>query len=271
MICVNCNAENHADAKFCTSCGQPFNQGNVQTGDLGVNQGNVGTGQPVQPAEPNPTVEKAKVIGQSFWKYFLAGLKAPYRMSLTVGSQQADLINGLITLILFALFVPFTGYLATNHYANSFLGSFSSTVKPPFFESVIKPFIFMVIFIAILVAILFAVSRLMKSEIDFMAVFTRFMTFMIIPAGLVTLAFVVSLVNAYVFGGFLIFLAFSIMFLSGVASIFSIKTTTTHPGGIDVIYVIIIHYIILFIVLIIFGDAMIGQLTNELDSLFSFF
>ncbi|HHU19111.1 MAG TPA: zinc ribbon domain-containing protein [Bacilli bacterium] len=274
MICGKCQTVNDSNAKFCVNCGKQIDHLNqkpagadpviVAETQQGPVNANVNTEQPVQPVqpvqptEPNPTVEKAKEIGQSFWNYFLTGLKAPYKSSLSVGAEQADLINGLITLILFSLFIPLTGYRAANH----LLGNFGS---PPFFDTVVLPFLLFIIFIAIIVAVLFAVSRLMKSEIDFMEVFTRFMTFMIIPAGLATFAFLVSIFNAYNFASLLLVSVFLTMFLASIGSIFSIKETKQNPGGLDVIYVVIIHFVIIGIVLALFGDAILGGMMNELN------
>src|SRR5699024_7041323 len=111
----------------------------------------------------------------------------------------------------------------------------------------------------------FAVARLMKSEIDFMQVFTRFMTFMIIPAGLAVLTFIVSIFNAYLFSTLLLALIFLTVSLASIGTIFTIKETKEKSGGLDVMYVVIIHFLIISLVLGLFGDALLGQLMNQLN------
>lgn len=274
MICGKCQTVNDANAKFCVNCGKQIDHlkrkpvevegdGDVQTDEVVVTEveatadvagagASAGGHKPMPAREPDPVVEKAKEIGQSFLNYLLDGVKAPFQASKNVGAEQADLINGLITLLIFSLFIPFSVFV------------FGRWGRPPFFATVVVPFFLFIIFMAITVGIIFGVSRLMKSEIDFLAVFTRFMTFMIIPAGLAVLTFIVSIFNAYLFTGLLLLLIFLIVSLASVGTIFTIKETNEKSGGLDVTYVIIIHFLIISLVLALFGDALLGQLMNQM-------
>lgn len=281
MICGKCQTVNDSNAKFCVNCGkqidhlkrQPVVEPSEVKVDDGVEEvvgaeaqvqeeakqataeetGAGSPGQPVRQMEPDPVIEKAKEIGQSFLGYILDGVKAPFQAGKSVGAEQADLINGLITLLIFSGFIPLSVFV---------LGSWG---RPPFFATVVVPFILFIIFIAITVAVLFAVARLMKSEIDFMQVFTRFMTFMIIPAGLAVLVFIVSIFNAYLFSTLLLALIFLTVSLASIGTIFTIKETKEKSGGLDVMYVVIIHFLIISLVLALFGDALLGQLMNQLN------
>lgn len=274
MICGKCQTVNDSNAKFCVNCGKQIDhlkrqpvveQSEVNTDDATVKETveveeatvqeevNDGVDQPVRQMEPDPVIEKAKEIGQSFLGYILDGVKAPFQAGKSVGAEQADLINGLITLLIFSGFIPLSVFV---------LGSWG---RPPFFATVVVPFILFIIFIAITVAVLFAVARLMKSEIDFMQVFTRFMTFMIIPAGLAVLTFIVSIFNAYLFSTLLLALIFLTVSLASIGTIFTIKETKEKSGGLDVIYATIIHFLIISLVLALFGDALLGQLMNQLN------
>lgn len=274
MICGKCQTVNDSNAKFCVNCGKQIDhlkrqpvveQSEVKTDDATVKEAvkveeatvqeevNDGADQPVRQMEPDPVIEKAKEIGQSFLGYILDGVKAPFQAGKSVGAEQADLINGLITLLIFSGFIPLSVFV---------LGSWG---RPPFFATVVVPFILFIIFIAITVAVLFAVARLMKSEIDFMQVFTRFMTFMIIPAGLAVLVFIVSIFNAYLFSTLLLALIFLTVSLASIGTIFTIKETKEKSGGLDVMYVVIIHFLIISLVLGLFGDALLGQLMNQLN------
>lgn len=275
MICGKCQTINNDDAKFCINCGKQIdhlkqnpveNEPEVKveaTATQATDEnptsaaGAKSVQPPKRPMEPDPTIEMAKEIGQSFWNYLLNGLKAPYQASKEVGAKQADLINGLITLIIFSAFLPLSVYLSGTMLMPGW-------GRPSFIRTVVIPFFLFILFIAITVAVLFAVARLMNSNIDFLQVFTRFMTFMIIPAGLALLSFVVSIFNAYLFSTILMSLVFLTMFLASIATIFTIKDTKEKPGGLDVTYVIIIHFLIMTIVLLLFSDALIGQLINQM-------
>lgn len=264
MICPKCATENPALAKFCVSCGEKLEpavnklmddeektieQEERQEEDDDVPQQQVAS-------EPNEFVEKTKEISKNYWEFLLQALKAPYQTTLHVGVKQSDMINGLITLILFSLFIPLSFYTTAVRIAWR---------KPPFFDTVVLPFIMFIIFIAIMIGIMFAVARFMKSDIDFMQVYTRFMTFMMIPAVLSLLALIFNLLKANTFTGILTGLVFLMVSLSTIGTLFTIKETKEKSGGLDVIYVILIFIMIIMLILLLLGDALLGQMINDFN------
>src|SRR5690625_6999022 len=251
MKCAKCGTENPNLAKFCVSCGEELEPSvnefmdvedkaeepvSQQEEQVAPQENQVHEGEPVPRAEaqPNEFVEQTKAISKSYWGFVLDALKAPFGATKRVGAEQSDLIHGLITLVIFALFVPLTLYFSSR-------GVFGGWVRPPFCESVMLPLIMLVILIAVMFGIIFGVALFMRSEIDFMQVYTRFMTLMVIPAGLAILALLFSVLNAYTFSTILISLSLALMMLAGIGAIFSIKETKAKPGGLDVIYVVIIY------------------------------
>lgn len=263
MNCPKCQAVNDSNAKFCVNCGSeldsvveqdppPPHEDNEQTEDL---SGNQVEGNP-QPDEVNKYIEKTKEIGKSYWAFLPNALKSPFEASKQVTDSKEDLINSLITAIIFALFVPLFMYAS----ATSMFGEW---LRPPFFQTVIIPFFIFIILLGVMVAIIFAVVRLMKAEIDFLLVFTRFATLLVVPTCLVLLSVLFSLFNAYFFSSLLLSLALFIVFLTSIGTIVSIKETHKKDGGIDLIYVIIINYLVIFLVIILLGDALLGDLIND--------
>lgn len=274
MKCAKCGTENPNLAKFCVSCGEELEPSankfmdvedkaeepvSQQEEQAAPQENQVHEGEPVPRAEtqPNEFVEQTKAIGKSYWGFVLDALKAPFGATKRVGAEQSDLIHGLITLVIFALFVPLTLYFSSR-------GMFGGWVRPPFWETVVLPFIMLLILVAVMVGIIFGVARFMRSEIDFMQVYTRFMTLMVIPAGLAILALLFSVLNAYTFSTILISLSLALMMLAGIGAIFSIKETKAKPGGLDVIYVVIIYFAILMVIFMLLGDALLGNMMNQM-------
>lgn len=274
MKCAKCGTENPNLAKFCVSCGEELEPSvnkfmdvedkaedpvSQQEEQAAPQENQVHEGEPVPRAEtqPNEFVEQTKAIGKSYWGFVLDALKAPFGATKRVGAEQSDLIHGLITLVIFALFVPLTLYFSSR-------GMFGGWVRPPFWETVVLPFIMLLILVAVMVGIIFGVARFMRSEIDFMQVYTRFMTLMVIPAGLAILALLFSVLNAYTFSTILMSLSLALMMLAGIGAIFSIKETKAKPGGLDVIYVVIIYFAILMVIFMLLGDALLGNMMNQM-------
>lgn len=274
MKCAKCGTENPNLAKFCVSCGEELDPSvnkfmdvedkaeepvSQQEEQAAPQENQVHEGEPVPRAEtqPNEFVEQTKAISKSYWGFVLDALKAPFEAAKRVGAEQSDLIHGLITLVIFALFVPLTLYFSSR-------GMFGGWVRPPFWETVVLPFIMLLILVAVMVGIIFGVARFMRSEVDFMQVYTRFMTLMVIPAGLAILALLFSVLNAYTFSTILMSLSLALMMLAGIGAIFSIKETKAKPGGLDVIYVVIIYFAILMVIFMLLGDALLGNMMNQM-------
>ncbi|WP_440897987.1 hypothetical protein ACS127_08495 [Amphibacillus sp. Q70] len=262
MNCPECQAVNEPDAKFCVSCGVELNpvveqdppppEDNEQTENVAVDE----VEESSQSAEPNEFIEKTKEISKSYWGFLPKALKSPFEASKQVTDSKEDLINSLITVVIFALFVPLFMYTS----ATSMFGEW---LRPPFFQTVIFPFFIFILFLGAMVAIIFAVVRLMKAEIDFLLVFTRFATLLVAPTSLVLLSVIFSILNAYFFSSLLLSLALFLASLASIGTIVSIKETHKKDGGIDLIYVIIINYLILFLVIILLGDVLLGDLFND--------
>src|SRR5699024_5955897 len=202
--------------------------------------------------QSSPFVEKTKEIAKNYWTFLTKVFQSPYRTSQEVTDDSPDLINGLITVILFSLFMPLFVYF----YTRSVSGGW---VAPTFLDTVVIPFFIFLIVIALVVAIIFAVVRLMKINIDYLAVFTRFAALIVLPTAIVLLAIVLSLINAnalsFILGGFALF----ITFLASFASIFSIKETHYQEGGLDLIYVVLINYLAILVIFLLLGDALLGS------------
>lgn len=269
MKCSNCQASLEADAKFCTSCGTKVeaNQTGEQVGATEAatsesNQPNVtpNTDQATSsqnevqhgPTPTNEFVEQGKDIGKQYWNFLPSALMHPYATSKRMTDSKVDLANAIINIVLFSLFVPLFTYFAARSVSYGFF-------SPTFTDLVLKPFIVFVIFFAALVGIMFGVAKLMKSPLSYVGVMTRFAALLTLPTVLAAIAMIFCILSAYTFSIFLISIAVALMALASLATVFSIKETTS-DGGLDVFYGIVLLYVGIIIFIMIVGDAFVGQL-----------
>ncbi|MCZ0702978.1 hypothetical protein J2T56_001308 [Natronobacillus azotifigens] len=268
MHCPNCNASLDADAKFCTSCGSKITDAPNQLGDQakagGAEQEPVqnNTAQtPQTPAQPNPQVEQVKKASKDYWNFLPSALLHPFATSKKMTDSKSDMINGIITLVLFSLFVPFFSYFAArNMVSNSLLGSFYT---PTFMDYVVTPFFLFLIFFAVLIGIKFGVAQLMKAPISYVGVLTRFASMLVLPTALAALGMLFALLGGG-FGAFLIALAMSFASIASMATLFSIKETSGTDTGLDIFYGIVLTYVGVGIFILIVGDIFIAQIIDSI-------
>lgn len=269
MKCPKCQGINEQEAKFCIHCGAKLNLAttdSVEPSAPAEAQPNHQTGEitPALNAQTNEFVEKVVEISKDYWSFTLNALKSPYEASKRITDDKPNLINGLITAILFSLFLPLFTYFYTRRVSSGWL-------VPSFLEGVVIPFFVILIVTALSIAIVFAIVRLIKADIDILLVFTRFMTLMILPTALIIIAFVLSLINVLSISMLIAGLALFIVFLVSFQTIFSIKETHSRGGGIDVSYVFLINFFLLMIIFLLIGEAVLGSIMKQLDFLNYFF
>lgn len=291
MYCPKCQTVNNPDSKFCTNCGakldpkveesnipplgaseqvdqdqanlvetneqhtqQPANQ--VEENEQFEQEPSNQIEEKPQPTEPNEFVEKTKEISKNYWSYVLNALKSPFEASKQVTNNRTDLINSLITVIIFSLLTPLMIYFSSLKVPR-FL------YEPSFFDTVIIPFFIYLIVLAALVGIIFACVQLMKVEIDISLIFTRFATLLNIPACLVLLSIILLAFNAYFISTILFSIGLIMISLVNIGTMISIKETHYKKGGLDFIYVIIINNAAILLIILLLGDAFIGELFNS--------
>ncbi len=259
MECKQCHAPLEAGAKFCTNCGahvsDEASKSQTETPTATeVTTNEQANGQPAQ-SKATDYVAQGKAVSKQYWNFIPNALLNPFAASTRV--KDTDKVNGLITLALFSLLIPLFTYSAIGSY-----------YRPPFLDTVLKPFMVLLIFFAILLAVKFGVAKLMKADISFVQVMTRFGTLMVLPTTLALLAVVFAFLNSYTFSTVLMLLSISFASIASMATIFSIKTAAPKTGGIDVVYGVIITYVAMAIVLLIIGDSIMGNLIGELQNNF---
>ncbi|WP_368503213.1 zinc ribbon domain-containing protein [Alkalihalophilus sp. As8PL] len=250
MNCTQCGNPLQPGSKFCTSCGSPVNIEVAAT-----TQATATAQQPATNLQDNEYVKQGKQIGQQFLGFALTALKGPMNASRQVTSQ--DKVNGIITLLLFAFLMPLFSYTAIKGIGGGF-------VRPSFGDTVMQPFFILAIFLTTLVAVMFAVTKMMKVNLTFFDILARYATFMIVPVALLALSVLFSAISVYVFGFLLFILAMFAFFVASISTLHSVKEK--HEAGLDVYYGIITTNIVMFIILLIIGDSIVGSLIDQISN-----
>lgn len=283
MQCTNCNHYNEG-GKFCENCGaklpvevaaasetvepsalqpgvqppgRPEDQpGYTQQQEPAYQQhaGYPGSGQ--SPAQPNVYLQNAKNVSRLYFNYFGAILKKPFSSIHNIGGEQ--LVNGIITMVLFSLLAPLMLYFYLSSVARKYFSDspFLDNVAHPsisFVEVVIKPTLSLAILILLIATFCFGAIKLAKTNAGYRDVIARFGALLVPFLGLMVIAFVLSILQFEIFAIFLVGAFLGLLFIAPPLLITS--WVKKDARGLDVVYGVLLTYIATFITLDIMGKA----------------
>ncbi|MDQ0243733.1 hypothetical protein J2S09_001278 [Bacillus fengqiuensis] len=256
MHCTNCGHLNEG-GKFCVKCGTKLEGGVYEQRAAAGAESTYVNPQPTttysQPAQQSQHVETAKVISKLYIAYFMQGVKNPTMAAQSVRGEQ--FINGIITMILYAISIPLMVYFGFK----DFMG--------PFSEAVIQPAFYYLIFIAFVALATFAAVKLGRVQASLQDVFARFGTFLIVPTSFLMVALLLSLVQIEIFLLLLLF-GFLGLFLVVPFTIYSFKKEV--PYGLDGIYGTFLTYLAIIILLATIARIIIEQVMDAITDWFGF-
>ncbi len=300
MICPNCQHQNDG-GNFCEKCGTKLTanvnpevaataesspQGftnPVQNGaDFNSNpnqytqqnqnqyaQPNQNTQQTYQNAQPNQYIETTKNVSKQYFGYFINVLKKPYATSQAVGGEH--LINGIITMVLYSLFIPLMFYFGLkgilsdiNSFGASLLGE-DIVKNPPFADVVLKPTFAYLIFIFLVSTFTFAAVKLGRINASFKEVIARFGSFLIPFVCILAIALIMSILKIDFFLFFLLLGFLGSIFIVPPLVIASFKKGTQE--GVDAIYGTLITYVLTFIAIFIMADMLFESIKSAVTNL----
>ncbi|SDK13879.1 zinc ribbon domain-containing protein [Sediminibacillus albus] len=263
MHCSTCGSIMEKDSKFCGECGTQAVQGQAvpQAQAVGENEfasGHIQSEQPTGKAgsfQENEYVQKGKKISKQFFGFALEALKSPMAASRRV--TESDKVNGIIAHVLFALLLPLFTYIQAKKLSGGF-------IDVPFGSMVLQPFLVLLIFLAAYTAVNLGVAKLMKADHSFIEVLTRFGVFNVIPAAVLLVATVFSLLSINVFSFILFGIGVALFAVASFALTFSLKEHS--QGGLDVFYGLIVVNVAMTIILLIIGDSIMGNIIEQIEN-----
>jgi hypothetical protein len=258
LNCNECGHNNQVGAKFCEGCGSklPVNQEVVSSVTAAYEETAATTAYQNTPAAGNSQqyIEKGKVISKLYFSYFMSVLKKPVQTSEKI--DRSELINGIITIALFALMIPLMTYFGLKGAVeNSFY-----TPEISFSAVVIKPFFSLFIFLALVGVIIFGAVKLGKSSASLLDVLARLGAFLVVPTALLAVALIISLLGSYWFA---LFLVLGLMGFSFIIPLIVYSLKREQSTGLDAFYCTFLTYLGIIILFTIIGE----QAFQELESL----
>ncbi|WP_147803660.1 zinc ribbon domain-containing protein [Alkalicoccus halolimnae] len=272
MHCRNCGAQNEAEDKFCGTCGSHLVLAEVTSpqsetspeAEAGAapaaeanpsEQAKTSTMQSVESLLDKPYVEKGKEVGKNYGSYLLASLKAPVNHAKSI--DQAGITNGLITMALFAFFLPLSLYITANSV---------QLVSLPFGTVVVRPTIVLFITLLATAGVTILSLKMMKVNSSYKVLINRLGSLLVIPMGLVVSAFVLALLSINILSSFTVMVAAGLVPLSMLATIFSYDNKNT--DGVDSFYGVLIAMvgftILLAFISYVLLEAMMTGITNQI-------
>ncbi|WP_256758781.1 zinc ribbon domain-containing protein [Cohnella sp. WQ 127256] len=283
MQCTQCGQINQS-AKFCVKCGTQLQvaatsetaSNNFPPSTSSVPQPPVShqplpvqlsksVEQPAASAQMNPQLQQVKQVSKQYLNYFLEVLKSPMRTGQS--SNAGHMVNGLITLILFALILPLMVYFQLRGQVSRIGFGFEDHIS--FVDVVIKPSFFLFIIVMLVNSIMFLVLKIGNVGVSYREVTARFGSFMI-PA---VAFFLVSLLFSFISDGsvvmgLLIGLGLFSWLVAVCLVIFSFKKD--HTSGMDAFYGVIITYAASIILIALLGEDIASTLFGNLENSFFF-
>lgn len=291
MICPNCNHVNQG-GKFCESCGTNLTNGaasqtaaSFETNAIPASNqytGNQYNQTQASQGAPNQYIETTKEISKQYTSYFLQVLKKPFASTKSVGSEH--FINGIITMVLYALMIPLMFYFAlkgivpnyikeflnTEEYGIEFVTTFIDgfTQEIAFTDVVVKPFFTYLIFILLVTAFTFGALKLGRVQVSFKEVAARFGSFLIPFVTILLASLLLSIIK--------VDFAFYVLLIGFIGSIFMVPALVIGSyrresnEGLDVIYGALLTYILTLILLRIMGGMMFENLLDTFKEMMQF-
>lgn len=248
MHCPRCNQPVEG-GKFCEHCGASLAVGEVP----GAAQ--TPQAQTVPPAQPNKQLEAAKNISKLYFGFFLSVLKKPYTVATKVGSEQFT--NGLITVILYAIFIPLMLYMS--------LGDYRAWMDSPFLNIIVKPTMGYTVFLLLIATYIFFAIKLGKVNAGFKDVIARFGTFLVPFVAMFALALIAAILQMEVLMLLLLMIGFmGSIYLVPPFVISSFKGDS--ENGLDTVYGTLMVYIFIFITIVVMSGILFSVILNMVDN-----
>lgn len=264
MQCPNCGQQTEP-GKFCTNCGAQLSGEETAAASDPINNVGQGATPPIdnsqaettQGKSANETAAKLKKEASDFWRFFLKLLKEP---SAAQKCDSKSLIPGIITMVIFSLFIALGTYLAARQ-----ISSFFMSVS--FVDSFLIPFVQFMVLFAVLAALTFAGAKLAAQNLSFTSVISKFGAYSIPFLVLAVLGFLLSLISLP-FSGTIVILS-----LIGPILLIPVFIIMEQPAkGFDRIFIILGVSLVSLIVSGFLVQNVVGMfLGGMVDSIFSGF
>lgn len=267
----NCTAcgNSQENGKFCGKCGEPLHttdigeQVSATTETISLDNGNYST-PPTPPVQPSEHIEKVKATSKMYWSYFINYLKNP---SMVFASGNREFMNGIISILVYAVIVGFALYGFVKSITSSIFGNIDSLFSneytgPSFFSIFSSSVIFILIAILIVLLSLFIIGKAFGAGNSWRELISYFGVHVLPVIVLSLFALFLILIKSYLYGNILLTISF-VLILTVIPFYIISRLLSFNPKGMDSFYGYLL-YIVLFVVLFsifisVIADSTIGQ------------
>ncbi|MBN8209866.1 hypothetical protein JI666_14005 [Bacillus sp. NTK071] len=255
MYCETCKVIQSGGGKYCGKCGTPLVTVGIEgesrsTYEIANNQ--------ITPSGVNVNLSNIKNTSSSYFALFKKVLKKPYGEAQYVGAEQ--ILNAMITVCLYALFLPLMVYFGAKEY--------TEYIENPFLNVVLKPAFGYAIFILLVGTYTFVSIKLGKGNASYKEVISRFGVFLIPFLGLFVVAFVMAVLQIKFFAVVLL-----LGFLGSLLTVPPMVITTFSKNtmsGLDLVYCTLATYLAMLITLGIMANVLFSALEEMLQNFMLF-
>lgn len=269
MICRNCGNVQET-GKFCGKCGTSFvSEKDTVTRDhqAAATIGDTIVAPPMSNPVINEKVDLVKQQSKMYGSYFLEHLKLP---SLGFVNSKEKWINGLITYFLCVVMVSLIINTQMSKVMNTMGGGIFdiSSMKPGFLTIFFSSFITISLIAGIAIGLLVMFAALFSKRQEFLGVFSAYTAHMNAVLILLSISWVLIVMNSFVYGNVVLFLSLLIAFLFLPIYVL-IQLIQDTPRVMDRFYVLITYLIVYSIALTVVSgfivDSQLGGIIEELQ------
>ena len=281
MNCEKCHQPLEKSSKFCVHCGERVStskdtsmkmERNAAKESVADAQSKSAATAYSEPSASSPTdsTRKAKEIGLKYWDFIKSGLRAPYQFAKQI--KQADFINGIITLILFSIFLAISFYFIIKYFltVTSAFGALMGQESPSvsFISIFFKGFFYSAIFLAVTGLISFGAIKLMRSAVTLKDFTARYGAILIIPLLLTGIGMLVSMADSI--GLVTLFLGLGSVAYSISIPLLISSFKNENSQSLDVFYSAILTFVAIDLVFYLFAKHQIINFIMELTQSFRY-
>lgn len=255
MYCETCKEIQSRGGNYCGKCGTPLvtvgNEGESRSSYEMANTQVVSSG-------VNVNLSNIKRTSSSYFSLFKKVLKKPYGEAQQVGAEQ--ILNAIITVFLYALFLPLMVYFGAKEY--------TEYIESPFLNVVLKPAFGYAIFILLVGTYTFVSIKLGKGTASYKEVISRFGVFLIPFLGLFVVALVMAILQIKFFAVVLL-----LGFLGSLLTVPPLVITTFRKNtmsGLDSVYCTLVTYLGTLITIGIMANFLFSALGEMIQNFMLF-
>ncbi|RSL35380.1 zinc ribbon domain-containing protein [Salibacterium salarium] len=247
MNCQECGKELEEGAKFCVHCGAKNTSDESPANNAVKTEEELAATATASSASANNALN----VVTSYLDFAKKAVLTPTDAGAAVSKNEW--LFGLISLVLFVLFLPLTFFTYISRVSMGF-------IQVSFMEGFVQPVILLALLFGVLLVIMFGLLKAMGTEISFQKLIALFGSINTISAGLMIVAFLLTLVNILSLSLFLILLSTFSLFAGIIYSYYQLNQSNK---GMDPFHASLITFVAIIIIINLIGESILREMIQQ--------